>query len=90
MVMFKIFSCVTKEDKSITQGMILMMISLFALIPGPIIYSRIIDSTCLVFTQECGKKGTCQLYDQKTFRYYVNVLAMCKLFVVTREVLKIS
>ncbi|XP_063703660.1 solute carrier organic anion transporter family member 74D isoform X2 [Culicoides brevitarsis] len=75
------YRCVTKEDKSITQGMILMMISLFALIPGPIIYSRVIDSTCLVFTEECGKKGTCQIYDQKTFRYYVNIMAMFFTFI---------
>uniref|UniRef100_A0A336M246 Solute carrier organic anion transporter family member n=1 Tax=Culicoides sonorensis TaxID=179676 RepID=A0A336M246_CULSO len=70
------YRCVTKEDKSVTQGLILMFISLFALIPGPIIYSRIIDSTCLIFTEECGKKGTCQIYDQRTFRYYVNISAM--------------
>lgn len=54
------------------------MISLFALIPGPIIYGRIIDSTCLVWTEECGKRGNCQLYDQKLFRYYINITALCK------------
>lgn len=56
-----------------------MLVSLFALIPGPIIYGWIIDSTCLVWTEECGQRGTCQLYDQRNFRYYVNISAMCKL-----------
>lgn len=55
-----------------------MLISLCALIPGPILYGRIIDSTCLVWTEECGKQGTCQLYDQKNFRYYINITAMSK------------
>uniref|UniRef100_A0A182JNE0 Solute carrier organic anion transporter family member n=1 Tax=Anopheles christyi TaxID=43041 RepID=A0A182JNE0_9DIPT len=71
------YRCVSKRDKSFTQGLILMMISLFALIPGPIIYGRIIDSTCLVWTEECGKRGNCQLYDQKLFRYYINITALC-------------
>ncbi|XP_062545506.1 solute carrier organic anion transporter family member 74D isoform X2 [Armigeres subalbatus] len=71
------YRCVAKEDKTFTQGLILMMISLFALIPGPIIYGRIIDSTCLVWTEECGKRGNCQLYDQRLFRYYINITALC-------------
>uniref|UniRef100_A0A1Q3FNY0 Solute carrier organic anion transporter family member n=1 Tax=Culex tarsalis TaxID=7177 RepID=A0A1Q3FNY0_CULTA len=70
------YRCVAKEDKSFTQGLILMMISLFALIPGPILYGRIIDSTCLVWTEECGKRGNCQLYDQRLFRYYINLTAL--------------
>lgn len=70
------YRCVAKEDKSFTQGLILMMISLFALIPGPIIYGRIIDSTCLVWTEECGERGNCQLYDQRLFRYYINFTAL--------------
>lgn len=74
--MFK-FRCVSTKDKSFTQGLILMLISLFALIPGPIIYGRIIDSTCLVWTETCGgKRGNCQLYDQKLFRYFINFSAL--------------
>ncbi|XP_035775439.1 solute carrier organic anion transporter family member 74D-like [Anopheles albimanus] len=75
------YRCVSKQDKSFTQGLILMMISLFALIPGPIIYGRIIDSTCLVWTEACGKRGNCQLHDQKLFRYYINITALCLTFV---------
>lgn len=39
------YRCVSNQDKSVTQGLILMMVSLFALIPGPIFFGRIIDST---------------------------------------------
>lgn len=71
------YRCVSKQDKSVTQGLILMLISLFALIPGPILYGRIIDSTCLVWTEQCsGSRGNCQLYDQRKFRYYVNLTAL--------------
>lgn len=68
------YRCVSNQDKSVTQGLILMLISLFALIPGPILFGRIIDSTCLVWTEQCsGRKGNCQLYDQRRFRYYINL-----------------
>lgn len=70
------YRCVSKQDKSVTQGLILMLISLFALIPGPILFGRIIDSTCLVWTEQCsGRRGNCQLYDQRRFRYLINLTA---------------
>uniref|UniRef100_A0A1A9ZK73 Solute carrier organic anion transporter family member n=1 Tax=Glossina pallidipes TaxID=7398 RepID=A0A1A9ZK73_GLOPL len=70
------YRAVSPKDKSFAQGLSLMMISLFALIPGPIVYGRIIDSTCLVWTKTCTGTGNCQLYDQTTFRYAVNLLAI--------------
>jgi len=67
---------VSTQDKSVTQGLILMMLSLFALIPGPVLFGKIIDSTCIVWTEQCsGARGNCQLYDQKLFRYYINLTA---------------
>lgn len=70
------YRAVSAEDKSFAQGLGLMMISLFALIPGPIIFGRIIDSACLVWTEQCGRNGNCQLYDQEKFRYMVNLSAV--------------
>lgn len=72
------YRTVAPEDKSFAQGLALMMISLFALIPGPIIFGRIIDSTCLIWTKTCHGNGNCQLYDQTKFRYSINFLSCCK------------
>ncbi|XP_022221535.2 solute carrier organic anion transporter family member 74D [Drosophila obscura] len=69
------YRAVEAGDKSFAQGLALMMISMFALIPGPIIFGRLIDSTCLVWTQTCNGKGNCQLYDQQRFRYSINFLS---------------
>ncbi|XP_023159663.2 solute carrier organic anion transporter family member 74D [Drosophila hydei] len=69
------YRTVAPEDKSFAQGLALMMISLFALIPGPIIFGRIIDSTCLIWTKTCHGNGNCQLYDQTKFRYSINFLS---------------
>lgn len=70
------YRCVEKRDKSFSQGLFLMMISLFAMIPGPIMYGWIIDKSCLVWNFKCNERGNCQLYDQKLFRYYINFTAM--------------
>lgn len=53
-----------------------MLVSLLALIPGPIIYGIVIDATCTVWNNQCGVRGNCQLYDQAKFRYYVNFLSL--------------
>lgn len=74
------YRCVAKNDKSFSQGLFLMFISLFAMIPGPILYGYIIDQTCLIWNYKCGKRGNCQLYDQTQFRYNINLSAMSKFF----------
>lgn len=70
------YRSVADSDKSISQGLALMLSSLFAFTPGPIIYGYIIDSTCLLWNYECGNRGNCQLYDPDKFRYYVNLTAI--------------
>lgn len=66
------FSAVEPRDKAFSQGFSLFMVSLFALIPGPIIFGRTIDSTCLVWSVKCGQRRNCQLYDPIKFRYYLH------------------
>lgn len=46
------------------------------MIPGPIIYGYIIDSTCVIWNDNNGSLGNCQMYDQKRFRHLVNFTAM--------------
>lgn len=69
------YRSVEKRDKSFAQGVTLMIVSLFALIPGPIIYGAIIDSTCLVWEESCGTRGNCWFHHRENFRYLVNISA---------------
>lgn len=69
------YRSVEKRDKSFAQGITLMIISLFALIPGPIIYGAIIDSTCLIWEKSCGTRGNCWFYHRDNFRFLVNISA---------------
>lgn len=66
------YRAVSTEDKSIAQGFAMMFISLFGLIPGPIIYGALIDSTCLIWEESCGEKGNCWFYHKDNFRYMIN------------------
>ncbi|XP_031636084.1 solute carrier organic anion transporter family member 74D-like [Contarinia nasturtii] len=63
---------VEPRDKALGQGFSLFITSLFALIPAPIIFGRIIDSTCLIWNHKCGRQGNCLLYDSIKFRYYIH------------------
>lgn len=71
--LFFYFSAVEQRDKSISQGLSLSLVSLFAMMPGPIIFGRVIDSTCLIWNFKCGRKGNCQLYDPIMFSYYFHL-----------------
>ncbi|XP_055304286.1 solute carrier organic anion transporter family member 74D-like [Sitodiplosis mosellana] len=66
------FRAVEPRDKAFAQGFALFTASLFGLIPGPIIFGRIIDSTCLIWNEKCGRQGNCLLYDPIKFRYYMH------------------
>lgn len=72
------YRCVEKKDKSVAQGVTLMFVSLFALIPGPILYGIIIDQTCLIWEDTCGSNGNCWYYDKERFRWSLNCTAICK------------
>ena len=72
------YRCVAKKDKSFAQGVTLMCLSLFALIPGPIIFGALIDSTCLIWEESCGSNGNCWYYDKETFRVRVSQVAAGK------------
>lgn len=70
------YRCVAPEDKSFAQGLSVVLVSLLAFIPGPILYGAIIDSACLVWDETCGNKGNCWLYHKDNFRLYLNVTAV--------------
>lgn len=67
---------VKDKDKSFSSGLTLWAISIFAMIPGRILFGYVIDSTCITWNVKCGQRGNCQLYDQKRFRNYINGMGL--------------
>ncbi|XP_058460413.1 solute carrier organic anion transporter family member 74D-like [Malaya genurostris] len=67
--------CVEIEDKTVSIGLGMFMVSLMALIPSPIFYGYVLDSTCLVWGKTCSGQGNCWLYDGESLRYLLNYTA---------------
>ncbi|XP_014290649.1 solute carrier organic anion transporter family member 74D [Halyomorpha halys] len=66
---------VEERDKTVAMGFGMTMITIFALIPAPIFFGRVIDSTCLVWGKTCTSKGNCWLYDAQKMRFFINANA---------------
>lgn len=71
-------SCVDEKDKTVSMGFGMMLMSLFAFIPSPIIFGSILDRSCLVWRKQCSAKesstGNCWLYDGESLRHISFVL----------------
>ena len=51
------------EQRSLALGAQSVAFRAFGTIPGPIIFGAIIDSVCLYWQYECGRRGNCWVYD---------------------------
>ncbi|VDI67070.1 Hypothetical predicted protein [Mytilus galloprovincialis] len=59
---------VPNEDKALAMGLSSFVTSLLGWLPGPLISGGLIDSTCLVWKESRGVRGSCALYDNDVFR----------------------
>jgi len=70
---------VREEEKAFALGIQFVMLRVFAYIPSPIMFGKCIDSTCTLWTEQCGSQGNCLLYDLEMFRYkYVGMSFVLK------------
>ncbi|XP_044742065.1 solute carrier organic anion transporter family member 74D [Chrysoperla carnea] len=67
--------CVDEVDKPSAMGFGIMILSLLAFIPSPILFGSILDKTCLVWGKTCSGSGNCWLYDSEQLRYVMNFTA---------------
>jgi len=63
--------CVEVRDKALSFAFQTVFLSLFAMLPSPIIFGAIIDNTCLLWQEECGETTNCLLYDTDMLRTYL-------------------
>ena len=57
------------RDKTTAFSFTVSFLSLFALIPGPLVYGAIFDSTCMVWGEKCGEELNCMVYDTDLLRF---------------------
>ncbi|GJQ65785.1 hypothetical protein Trydic_g11955 [Trypoxylus dichotomus] len=67
--------CVEEKDKAVAMGFGLMMMSLCAFVPSPILFGIIIDKACLVWGKTCAGTGNCWLYDSDMLKHSLNYTA---------------
>ncbi|XP_072530358.1 solute carrier organic anion transporter family member 1C1-like [Salminus brasiliensis] len=61
---------VEPELKSLSAGMLMLVLRVLGGIPAPIYFGALIDSTCLKWgSRKCGGRGACRMYDTETFRF---------------------
>lgn len=75
--------CVNPDSKAIALGVRAIMMRLLGAIPAPLIYGAAIDTACRLWQTECGKQGSCYIYDLAVFRYaYLGVNFVFKVLTV--------
>nr|XP_023672540.1 solute carrier organic anion transporter family member 1C1-like isoform X1 [Paramormyrops kingsleyae] len=73
---------VEPELKSLSTGILMLVLRVLGGIPAPIYFGALIDSTCLKWgSRKCGGRGSCRVYNIQTFRFLflgmISCLRMC-------------
>ena len=59
----------------------LSFLSLFAILPSPLIIGAVIDETCVVWGTKCGQQTNCLVYDIDKMRIYLAIFPAICIFI---------
>ncbi|ESO83153.1 hypothetical protein LOTGIDRAFT_222876 [Lottia gigantea] len=68
--------CVPENQRSFSLGIQWIIARCLGSIPGPILFGKMIDLTCLVWQNKCGEQGSCFFYDNQQLSYNLLALGM--------------
>nr|XP_005995937.2 PREDICTED: solute carrier organic anion transporter family member 5A1 [Latimeria chalumnae] len=60
---------VEDQERPFALGMQFVLLRTLAYIPTPIYFGAVIDTTCMLWQQDCGVHGSCWEYDVTSFRF---------------------
>ncbi|KAH3858651.1 solute carrier organic anion transporter family member 4A1-like [Dreissena polymorpha] len=89
-----LFRCVPDNQRSIGIGVNLLFVRLVGTTTGPVILGAIIDSTCTIWQDTCGTRGSCWMYDKSAMGTRIVLwfmglkVAGCLLFLIASIVYK--
>nr|XP_046215982.1 solute carrier organic anion transporter family member 5A1-like [Oncorhynchus gorbuscha]XP_046215983.1 solute carrier organic anion transporter family member 5A1-like [Oncorhynchus gorbuscha] len=70
---------VEEQERPFALGMQFVLLRTLAYIPTPIYFGAVIDTTCMLWQQDCGVHGSCWEYDVTSFRFvYFGLAASLK------------
>ncbi|XP_036414412.1 solute carrier organic anion transporter family member 5A1 [Colossoma macropomum] len=72
---------VEEQERPFALGMQFVLLRTLAYIPTPIYFGAVIDTTCMLWQQDCGRHGSCWEYDVTSFRFVYFGLAASLKFV---------
>ncbi|XP_061613404.1 solute carrier organic anion transporter family member 5A1 isoform X1 [Phyllopteryx taeniolatus] len=72
---------VDEPERPFALGMQFVLLRTLAYIPTPIYFGAVIDTTCMLWQQDCGVPGSCWEYDVTAFRFVYFGLAASLKFV---------
>ncbi|XP_002731058.1 solute carrier organic anion transporter family member 4C1-like [Saccoglossus kowalevskii] len=67
--------CVPYQQRAHALGISSILYRCLGSVPGPIVFGAVIDSSCLVWQEQCGKTGSCWIYDNHMFAVKIVVLS---------------
>ncbi|XP_033727222.1 solute carrier organic anion transporter family member 4A1-like [Pecten maximus] len=57
--------CVPPDERSFALGIQWIIARCLGSIPGPILFGKLIDMSCVLWQRDCGQDGSCFFYDNK-------------------------
>ncbi|XP_068197674.1 solute carrier organic anion transporter family member 5A1-like [Antennarius striatus] len=70
---------VAEQERPFALGMQFVLLRTLAYIPTPIYFGAVIDTTCMLWQQDCGVPGSCWEYDVTSLRFvYFGLAASLK------------
>uniref|UniRef100_A0A3Q2U222 Solute carrier organic anion transporter family member n=1 Tax=Fundulus heteroclitus TaxID=8078 RepID=A0A3Q2U222_FUNHE len=72
---------VAEQERPFALGMQFVLLRTLAYIPTPIYFGAVIDTTCMLWQQDCGVHGSCWEYDVTSLRFVYFGLAASLKFV---------
>ena len=64
------------EQRSLALGVQSIFFRIFGAIPGPIAFGAIIDSGCIYWQYECGRRGNCWVYENSILGFRAFAIAV--------------
>lgn len=67
--------CIHDSHRTLGLGLKWFIVRLLGTVPGPILFGAIIDNTCILWREKCGKHASCWIYnnEQLSFNFFIFV-----------------
>ena len=59
------------DQRALALGIESSVTRAFGSVPGPLLFGLIFDVSCLLWQEECGRRGNCWVYDKQQLSYYI-------------------